>query len=429
MLSIVPTAELPWYRVTWDRRHESHRGEAFDEHAPLVEELLEPDARRTGRSRRRDVAPREAIDWYWRPTNQVRALLEALAEAGIISIVRREGNRRVYDLTERLFPADLLARRLPERRAAPAQAAVAVPRQRAAGRDGRVHAVRRDWARRRSARALRNELVEMGAITPVAVEGLRGQRFVVADEVPMLDAAELEVAGEAAAGAAAAGRLRAGRGVRRAARPAGLGPRPARAAVRVRVPLGGLRARRPSGARATTSCRCCTATGSWAGSSRGSTGRRARCGCSACGGRTGSTRSARPGSRRFAGLRRDGVRCADGACAGRTLARSPAVHRAPTRWHRARRGRVRLARIRAIRCAAGSRRRRAASERVGRRRRKGPRGEARDQPAPAILPIIPAATVLLLASSTRMKRRSRGSRGTGRRTAAASRAAGSGRSR
>ena len=76
-------------RVTWDRRHESHDGEAFDEHAPLVEELL-GRMRENGPLSSTDVAPREAIDWYWRPTNQVRALLEALAESGNISIVRRE---------------------------------------------------------------------------------------------------------------------------------------------------------------------------------------------------------------------------------------------------------------------------------------------------------------------------------------------------
>ncbi len=58
-----------------------------------------------------DIEPRAAIDWYWRPTNQVRALLEALAEAGIVGLTRRDGNRRVYDLAERLFPADLLADR------------------------------------------------------------------------------------------------------------------------------------------------------------------------------------------------------------------------------------------------------------------------------------------------------------------------------
>src|SRR5439155_22319341 len=41
---------------------------------------------------------------------------------------------------------------------------------------------------------LRAELLARGAIVPVAVEGLRGDRFVVADELPMLDAAEREVA-------------------------------------------------------------------------------------------------------------------------------------------------------------------------------------------------------------------------------------------
>ena len=112
--SLVPTAELPWYRETWDAAHAAHIGGAFDEHAPLVEELLER-IRAGGPLSSTDVEPRASIDWYWRPTNQVRAILEALAEAGILAISRREGNRRVYDLAERLFPADLLARRLPER--------------------------------------------------------------------------------------------------------------------------------------------------------------------------------------------------------------------------------------------------------------------------------------------------------------------------
>ncbi|MEJ7697356.1 MAG: crosslink repair DNA glycosylase YcaQ family protein [Candidatus Limnocylindrales bacterium] len=76
---------------------------AFDEHAPLVEELL-GRIRANGPLAGGDVGPRAAIDWYWRPTNQVRAILEALAEAGILGLARRDGNRRVYDLAERLFP-------------------------------------------------------------------------------------------------------------------------------------------------------------------------------------------------------------------------------------------------------------------------------------------------------------------------------------
>jgi len=114
-LSIVPTAEMPWYRLTWERNHArlSGEGEAFDVNAPLVEELL-TRIRDGGPLLARDVAPREAIDWYWRRTNQVRAILEGLAQAGILGISRREGNLRVYDLVERLFPADLLATQVPE---------------------------------------------------------------------------------------------------------------------------------------------------------------------------------------------------------------------------------------------------------------------------------------------------------------------------
>ena len=104
-----PTAELPWYRITWDESRREHDGAAFDDHAPLVAELLER-IRRDGPLSSTDIEPRAAIDWYWRPTNQVRAILEALAEAGILGLARREGNRRVYDLAERLFPADAARR-------------------------------------------------------------------------------------------------------------------------------------------------------------------------------------------------------------------------------------------------------------------------------------------------------------------------------
>ncbi|MBI3750632.1 MAG: winged helix DNA-binding domain-containing protein, partial [Chloroflexi bacterium] len=107
-LSLLPVAELPWHRVTWDRARHRHHGGTFDEHAPLVEELLER-IRSGGPMAATDVEPRAAIDWYWRPTNQVRAILEALAEAGILGLARRDGNRRVYDLIERLYPAEVLA--------------------------------------------------------------------------------------------------------------------------------------------------------------------------------------------------------------------------------------------------------------------------------------------------------------------------------
>ncbi|HLA17527.1 MAG TPA: crosslink repair DNA glycosylase YcaQ family protein [Candidatus Limnocylindrales bacterium] len=192
-LSILPTAELPWHRWTWDEDRTSHEGGTFDEHAPLVEELLEK-IRRDGALSPTDVEPRASIEWYWRPTNQVRAILEALAEAGILGIARREGNRRVYDLIERLFPADLLTQRPPEREQLRHRL---LSRHRGHGLLG-ASAQQELWTslgpNRASIRAeLRHELVEAGRLVRVTVERLRGDRFVLAPEVPLLEDATREI--------------------------------------------------------------------------------------------------------------------------------------------------------------------------------------------------------------------------------------------
>jgi uncharacterized protein YcaQ len=191
-LSLVPTADLPWYRLTWDEAHDEHRGGAFDEHAPLVEELLER-IRANGPLAATDVEPRAAIDWYWRPTNQVRAILEALAEAGILGLARRDGNRRVYDLAERLFPAELLAER-PSREEQ--QRYRLLSRYRAHGLLG-AGGQAELWfgiARTAAERTLRRtELVEAGALVEIEVEGLRGPRFAPASELAVLDQAAREI--------------------------------------------------------------------------------------------------------------------------------------------------------------------------------------------------------------------------------------------
>ena len=201
-LSLVPTAELPYYRITWDRERRSHGDSTFDEHAPLVEELLER-IRSAGPLSSNDVAPRAAIEWYWRPTNQVRAILEALAQAGVLGLARREGNRRVYDLSERLFPAELLTQRPPVEEQLEHKL---LSRYRAHGmlgrsgsgelwlgtESGRGEASDRAATRRR----LTAGFVEDGRLLPVAVEGLKGERFVLGSEVPWLEAAAIEV-GEA----------------------------------------------------------------------------------------------------------------------------------------------------------------------------------------------------------------------------------------
>jgi uncharacterized protein YcaQ len=206
-LSIVPTRELPWYRIAWDLSRDEHDGAAFDVHAPLVEELLDR-IRRDGPLSPTDVEPRAAIDWYWRPTNQVRAILEALAEAGIRGLARREGNRRVYDLAERLFPSALLAERRPEREQRRHKLLSRYRAHGLLGRSGSAELWLGTGATPRDARPdvptrpeLLAGLLEDGTLVAVTVEGVRGDRFMLAGELDILDSVR-EPAAAAARGAA-----------------------------------------------------------------------------------------------------------------------------------------------------------------------------------------------------------------------------------
>jgi len=201
-LSILPTVQLPWYRVAWDRAAARHEAGAFDEHAPLVEELL-ARIRDGGPMAATDVKPRATIDWYWRPTNQVRAILEALAEAGVLGLARRDGNRRVYDLVERLFPLAVLLDRRPRREQWRHKL---LSRFRAHGLLGRTGSAelwlgtspRVDLAGDPPVRVTRAELhaelLADGSLIPVAIEGIRGDRFALGEELPLLEQAEREVA-------------------------------------------------------------------------------------------------------------------------------------------------------------------------------------------------------------------------------------------
>ncbi len=200
-LSILPVRELPWHRLTWDRHRRAHEAGIFQEHGEHVEELLER-IRGAGPISTADLERSEAIDWYWGPAAKSRAVLEALAEAGILGIARRDGNRRSYDLAERLFPAGLLAERVPEREQLLHRL---LSRYRAHGLLGATGqseiflgfgpgTMLEDGAPRPRRAELLAELVERGELVPVAVEGERRLRHVITDELPLLAQAEREVA-------------------------------------------------------------------------------------------------------------------------------------------------------------------------------------------------------------------------------------------
>jgi uncharacterized protein len=193
-LSLVPTNEFPWFRATLSR--DSPR--VLAENPEVAEHVLER-IRAEGQLSALDFERKRGseIDWFGAPTNVVRAVLEAYSVTGVLGLARRDGNRRYYDLVERLLPRELLARNVPLREQLRHKL---LSRYRAHGLLGvggggdifgglgpaKPHPNRPGHPGRT---ALREELVEEGELVPVEVEGVRGKRLVLRDELALLAAA------------------------------------------------------------------------------------------------------------------------------------------------------------------------------------------------------------------------------------------------
>ena len=134
-------------------------------------------------------------DWFGAPTNTVRAVLEAYAVTGVLGLARREGNRRYYDLLERLLPADALAE--PPLRAsasgtsscrgtAPTACSASAARTSSAA-SARRRPTRGSPALPGETRCARSSSSD-GELVAVKVEGVSGKRFVVREDVELLAA-------------------------------------------------------------------------------------------------------------------------------------------------------------------------------------------------------------------------------------------------
>ena len=192
-LSLVRTSDLPWFRVTVS----ASSSRILAEHADVAEQVLER-IRADGPLSALDFERRRGalVDWFGVPTNVVRAVLEACTDTGVLGLARRDGNRRYYDLIERLLPPEILARKIPleeqlrhkllSRYRAHGLLGIggggdifgglgpAKPDPERPGHPGRT--------------ALREELIADGEIVQVNVEGVRGKRFVLRDDVELLEA-------------------------------------------------------------------------------------------------------------------------------------------------------------------------------------------------------------------------------------------------
>ena len=189
-LSLVPASEFAWFRATLSRASP----QVLAENAAVAERALErirAEGPMSALDFERERGP--TTDWFGMPTNAVRAVLEAYAVTGVLGLARRDGNRRYYDLLERLLPPDLLARVIPLREQLRHKL---LSRYRAhgllgvGGADifGGLGYAKPDPRRPEhpGRNALRAELVERCELIPVEVEGVRGKRFVVSEDVALL---------------------------------------------------------------------------------------------------------------------------------------------------------------------------------------------------------------------------------------------------
>ena len=187
-LNLLPMHELPHYRISWQRNRFELANGILKEQADVAKSILRRLKSDGPLSTAAFSEHGHAVDWWWAPTRASRAVMEALFVSGRIGIARRDGNRRHYDLIERLVPAELLELRESEEDASTHRL---LSRFRATGMTTPVgtQAEVMYSAGSQPERLRRTErLVVEGRLLPIEVEGLKRTQYVIAEEEPILDA-------------------------------------------------------------------------------------------------------------------------------------------------------------------------------------------------------------------------------------------------
>ncbi len=185
-LNILPIAELPHYTVAWDRATSRYRDGILREQAKVADAIVEQIRRDGPLSTASFRDHSHQVDWWWAPTSAARAVMEALFVTGRLGIARREGNRRYYDLIERVVPQRLLRNHESHDEAMRHRL---LSRYRGVGLLGGQPNAEVIMGTGTAAERARwtAELVEAGALLPVGVEGVRQVRYVLPDELPILE--------------------------------------------------------------------------------------------------------------------------------------------------------------------------------------------------------------------------------------------------
>jgi uncharacterized protein YcaQ len=192
-LSLVPVDEFPWFRGLLLRDSPRFLAENSEVAERVIERIRAEGPLSIADFERTSGA---VTDWFGMPMNTVRAVLDAYTATGVLGLARRDGNRRYYDLLDRLLPADVLERSIPLEEQMRHKL---LSRFRAHGLLGiggggdifsGLGPAKPDprWPGYPGRTALREKLVDGGELVPVEVEGVSGKRFVLGDDVELLRA-------------------------------------------------------------------------------------------------------------------------------------------------------------------------------------------------------------------------------------------------
>ncbi|HKA87007.1 MAG TPA: crosslink repair DNA glycosylase YcaQ family protein [Haliangiales bacterium] len=186
-LNILPVEELPYHRISFSRGWPGY-GQLLAGHTAETARILATIAERgplPSSYFSREI--NHTLPGGWGPMRAGRLLVEGLFVHGRLAIARRDGNTRFYDLPERVYPAELLARPVEDGAALRHRLLTRFRGVGLLGAGGAAEVTTGTGpaaARRKAIEGLAAE----GVLVPVTVEGVRGPRWILAEERPLLDA-------------------------------------------------------------------------------------------------------------------------------------------------------------------------------------------------------------------------------------------------
>lgn len=186
-LNLLPIDELPYYALAWQHYDMRYEDGILRTESPVADAILAGIERNGPLSSSAFKEHNHAVDWWWAPTSAARAVLEALFVTGRVGISRREGNRRYFDLIDRLVPESLLGQHASQEDAARHRL---LSRYRGVGLLGAQMAgeVALGTGKAPERARILARLVDDGTLLPMRIEGIRQPRYLLAAEEPILGA-------------------------------------------------------------------------------------------------------------------------------------------------------------------------------------------------------------------------------------------------